>query len=178
MEYKEMSKRTLLIGFAGTMAATILSGCTTMQDLHQNLVRNLREPGEIMVVNPEQTELFHECPGGRYDSPELLETDTLPERVKPGEEVNHRLKYVLCLEDHSAVLKGEIIRSVSFEGKMVFRDSTKYSFKPGVWTVDAFLAVPPDAPDGIYKVETVIAYDGKTMKRNHTFQVKRKQEEK
>ena len=173
-----MRKLPVLIRLAGAIIAVTISGCTTMQDLHQNLVRNLREPGEIMVVNPEQTELFHECPGGRYDSPELLETDTLPERVKPGEEVNHRLKYVLCLKDHSTVLKGEIIRSVFLEGKTVFRDSTKYSFKPGVWTVDAFLAVPPDAPDGIYKVETVIATDGKTMKRNHTFQVKSKKEEK
>lgn len=178
MENQEMKIRKLSFCAAAFMAAAALSGCSSMQDFHQNLVRSLRTPGETMVVNPEETALFHQCPEGRQDAPALLETDTIPNRVKPGEEINHRIRYVLCRADQSTALSGEIVRTVSYEGKSVFSDSTAYDFKPGIWTVDAFVSIPENATPGIYKVNTALVYKGGSSKKSNTFQVKNLKEDK
>ena len=172
-----MKGRNTLFHFATLMVAVTLAGCATMQDFHQNLVKSVRSPGETMVVNPEETALFHECPAGSQELPALLETETIPNRVKPGEEINHRIRYVLCLADQTAVLKGEIVRTVSYNGKTVFRDSTEYDFKSGIWTVDAFVLVPENAAPGTYVVSTTLRYKNGSAGKSNTFQVKKRQED-
>ncbi len=171
-----MKSRGILGNLTTLIAAILLAGCATVQDFHQNLVKSFRTPGETMVVNPEETALFHECPEGRQEMPALLETDTIPNRVKPGEEINHRIRYVLCLADQTAVLKGEIVRTVSYNDRTVFRDSTKYDFKSGIWTVDAFVLVPENAAPGTYTVNTALIYKNGSAGMSNTFQVKNRQE--
>lgn len=171
-----MKCRNILFHFATLMVAVTLAGCATMQGFHQNLVKSFRTPGETMVVNPEETVLFHECPEDRRELPTLLETETIPNSVKPGEEINHRIRYVLCLADQSAVLKGEIVRTVSYNERTVFRDSTKYDFKSGIWTVDAFVLVPENAAPGTYTVSTALIYKDGSAGKSNTFQVKSRQE--
>jgi hypothetical protein len=167
-----MKGRNRVFYFVIFMAALTSAGCATMQNFQQNIVKSLRSPGETMVVNPEETELFHQCPEGRQGMPSLIETDTIPNSVKPGEEINHRIRYVLCLADQSAVLKGEIIRAVSYKDKTVFRDSAKYDFKPGIWTVDAFVLVPENATPGTYMVYTTLIFRSGSAGMSNTFQVK------
>ena len=172
-----MKCRNILFHLATLMAAVILTGCATLQGFHQNLIKSFRTPGETMVVNPEDTVLFHECPEGRLELPELLETETIPNIVKPGEEINHRIRYVLCLADQSALLKGEIVRTVSYNEKTVFRDSTKYDFKSGIWIVDAFVLVPENAAPGTYTVSTALIYKNGSAGKCNTFQVKNRRED-
>jgi len=167
-----MKNCNLFFHLATFAAAVALAGCATMQDLRQNIVKSLRSPGETMVVNPEETALFHQCPDGRQDIPALLETEVIPDRVNPGEEINYRIRYVLCLADQSAVLKGEIIRTFSYKDKTVFRDTTKYDFKPGIWTVDAFVLVPVNAAPGSYTVNTTLIYRSGSTGKSNIFQVK------
>ena len=172
-----MKGRNTLLHVATLMVAATLAGCSTMQDFHQNLLKSVRSPGETMVVNPEETALFHECPAGGQELPVLLETETIPNRVRPGQEINHRIRYVLCLADQSAVFKGEIVRTVSYNGRTVFRDSTEYDFKSGIWTVDAFVLVPENAAPGTYVVSTVLRYKDGSGGKSNTFQVKKRQED-
>ena len=173
-----MKSRNLVCCFTTLMATVTLIGCTTLQDFHQGIVESLRSPGETMVVNSEETALFHQCPEGRQDIPALLEMDTIPNRVNPGEEINYRIQYVLCLADQSAVLKGEIIRTVSYKDRTVFSDSTKYDFKPGIWLVDAFVMVPGNARPGTYTVNTTLIWKSGLAQKSNTFQVKNRQEDK
>jgi hypothetical protein len=106
----------------------------------------------------------------------LLEADVIPSRVLKGKEVNHRIRYAICQSSVNTP-NGEIIRKVYFGDMAVFQDRTKYEFKQGIWTVDAFILVPENARSGVYEVDTVISYRGKSMKIRNTFEVKTRDQE-
>jgi hypothetical protein len=149
----------------------IFTGCASMQDLHQQFIESVRRPGEIMEKTPEETlQYYPSC--SEQNIPALFETEIVPLRVLPGKEINHRIRYATCLTASSAPQNGEIVRTVYYERQAIFRDRTKYEFKPGTWTVDAFIRVSENARPGNYLVDTAIIYMGKTIGKIDTFQVK------
>jgi len=147
------------------------TGCASVQDLHQQFVESVRKPGEIMEKTPEETlQYYPSC--SEQNAPALFETEIVPVRVSPGKEINNRIRYATCLTASSAPQNGEIVRTVYYERQAIFRDRTKYGFKPGTWTVDAFIRVSENARPGNYSFDTAIIYMGKTIGKIDTFQVK------
>jgi hypothetical protein len=155
----------------------LCGGCSQVQDLHQSMLRSIRTPGEVTERTAEDTTqvYFNSCKDMKPNMA-LLEADVIPSRVYRGKEVNHRIRYAIC---HSPVSSpaGEIIRKVYFGNTAVFQDRTKYEFKQGTWTVDAFIQVPEAAGAGTYEVDTVISYRGKSLKIRNTFEVKIRDQE-
>lgn len=160
------------------ISVLICAGCATVKDLHQQLVKSVRTPGEKMVISPEDTLRYNPCSDQKRDALVLFEAEVIPGRLSPGKEINHRIRYATCLAASSEAQKGEIIRAVYYKNHTVFRDRTKYEFKPGTWTVDAFIMVPDDAAPGTYTVDTTVICKGKSIRKSNTFQVKNGQEEK
>jgi hypothetical protein len=139
--------------------------------MHHRFIESVRNPGENMEKTPEETlQYYPSCT--EQSAPPLFETEIYPFRVYAGKEINHRIRYSTCLTASSAPHTGQIMRTVYFEGQTVFRDQTKYDFKPGTWTVDAFIRVSEHAKPGNYSVDTAIIYMGKTIGRIDTFQVR------
>jgi hypothetical protein len=104
--------------------------------------------------------------------PVLLQSEVIPERIIPGKEINLRMRYATCLTASSSPQKSEIIRAVYYKDRMVFHDRTKYTFKPGTWTIDAFIKLPDDAKPGTYIVDSTVIYRDKPIKKSNTFEVK------
>ncbi len=143
-----------------------------VKNIQEKIFRSIREPGEKIIVSPEKTSENYSCPPGRTTFI-LEQAETIPGTVSPGNEINHRIRYAMCPYARSGVLRGEIIRAVSHNGIRLFRDVTDYGFKPGTWTVDAFIQVPDDAESGLYTLELILNYNQKTIKRTNEFVVKR-----
>lgn len=132
------------------------------------------QPGERMVASPDKTAQQYPC------SPQLgviltvEKVEAVPVAIMSGEEVNHHLQYAMCNPRPSQPVVGRITRTLLFRGTPLFRDITLYEFKPGTWTVDAFIRVPAGAESGVYAIETVLEGGPKTVQRVCSFTVKQK----
>lgn len=164
-------------------SALISGGCTAtinrmdrtankIKDIQQKFFRSIREPGERMVVSPEKTTENYSCASGRTTFI-LEQVEVIPNTVSLGDEINQRIRYSMCSYTPSATLRGKITRSVSHNGVKMFQDVTDYEFKPGTWTVDAFIQVPDDAKSGVYLLESVLHNSQNTIKRTNEFVVRR-----
>ncbi len=143
-----------------------------IKDIQEKFVRSIREPGEKMITSPEKTSGNYSCPPGRTTFI-LEQAEVIPSTISRGDEINQRIRYAMCSYTPSATLRGKITRSVSHNGVKMFQDVTDYEFKPGTWTVDAFIQVPDDAKSGVYLLESVLHNSQKTIKRTNEFVVKR-----
>ncbi len=160
-----------------SMVLLLLAGCATVKDIHQQFIESHRKPGENLEKSPQETlQNYPSCT--EQAMPVLFEAEVLPERIAPGKEINLRIRYSTCLSASSAPKKGEIIRTVYYQNRAIFRDKTRYEFKPGTWTVDAFIKIPADAGPGTYKVETTIIYKNRPLKKTDSFEVKDSREDK
>lgn len=154
------------------LAAMFCAGCATVRDVQQTIAKSFRSPGETMENSPLETAQYPYCLNQKQDMPVILETEVIPGRVSPGEEINHRLRYVQCLAVSPAEQQGSIVRSVSFGKKIVFEDKTAYEFKQGGWVLDAFIMTPAEAKPGVYTVNTTVIYKGISVNRSNSFQIK------
>jgi len=143
-----------------------------VKNIQEKFFRSIREPGEKIMVSPEKTSENYSCPPGRTTFI-LEQAEAIPGTVSPGDEINHRIRYAMCTYARSVVLRGDIIRAVLHGGVSMFQDVTYYDFKPGTWTVDAFIQVPDDAESGLYILEVILNYNEKTIRRTNEFVVKR-----
>jgi hypothetical protein len=173
MVHKKIIRRniTLLL----LLLAFSASGCASIQDVHQEMLKSLRTPGETMDKSPEETESIYLESCRMQSSRNLvhLEAEVIPNRVADGNEVNHRITYSVC-KSGKGNIDGEIIRKVYYGNAAVFQDRTRYVFKPGTWIVDAFIKVPEKAGPGKYEVDTVVSYGGKSKRVRNTFEVRKR----
>ncbi len=97
----------------------------------------------------------------------IVEKNVLtPNPAKAGAEVLHSLVYAFCPKAGGQADTGTLTRSLTFKGKRVFSDVTKgVSVTPGRVTVDAFLAVPPEAEPGTYAYKVEYVSDSEARKR-------------
>jgi hypothetical protein len=171
MVYKKIVVMKYLIG--SLIMIFLLCGCADFQDLHYTMLKIMRTPGEVMDKTPEETsQTYLESCKDLKPNMVHLAADVIPHRVMEGREVNHRIAYAICRSKEKPV-EGEIIRKVYFGGTAVFQDRTKYEFKQGAWFIDAFIKVPPNAGLGVYEVDTIVSYRGKSTRIRKTFEVKK-----
>jgi hypothetical protein len=160
------------------ISALVLSGCVTtvdkIQDIQQRAMMSMRKPGEKMVAPPEDASRRYSCSTYMKDKLVIEEIDVIPDRINAGDEINQRIRYGLCPNPPSGTMNGKIVRTVLFNGETQFEDITYYAFKPGTWTIDAFIQVPRDVDEGMYDVEVVVTYGSKTVRSVESFLVKKK----
>ncbi|MGQ0793228.1 MAG: hypothetical protein ACT4NX_03975 [Deltaproteobacteria bacterium] len=159
-----------------TLIALILAGCsqttTAIKDIQQKALISIRKPGEKMSSSPEDTAKRYACAFGRQNRLIVEEVDAVPDRISAGDEINQRIRYAFCPAKPSGTERGRITRSILYRGQTVFEDTGVYEFKPGTWTVDAFIEVPTQAKSGVYAVEVSISYSQDNIRRSNSFVVK------
>ncbi|UFS71188.1 hypothetical protein LPW11_03110 [Geomonas sp. RF6] len=168
-----MNARVLTVA-AAICGAVLCQGCVSMKEIYQQEVVKARRPGQQMVESPETTMKRLCCPPYQKNVIYLEDTGALPERVGPGEELNHRIRYAYSPATPSNVLHGRLVRRVLYRGREVFHDVSNQAFCAGTWTIDAFIKVPRNAPSGWYSIRLEIYSMGKTIRRSTLFYVKEK----
>lgn len=138
------------------LAAVALGGCATMR---WTLAKTFRAPGEVLETFPDAVWEEYDC--AERDRPffQIERNELVPTRVAAGGEFNHHLVYVLCPAEPTEVVAGRLATRIRFKGDPIVRDAVDgYEIKPGRWTVDAFVQLPPNAEPGVYAYE--IAFEG------------------
>ena len=95
-----------------------------------------------------------------------------PERLRAGEEFNHRWVYSLCPVTPTSVVTGRLDTRIFFKGRPIVHDhNDPFELKPGRWVVDSFVTVPPGAQTGVYSIE--IGFQGRPLRfsRRNSFAV-------
>lgn len=137
-------------------ALALASGCTSIQSLRASL----RSPGEKNVDLPEEVADEYHCDKRPLPFFEVEEYQVLPQRVKPGGELSHRLVYVMCPRARTEVLPGTLTTRVLFKGREIVTDSVRYELKPGRWRKDQTVQLPSTAAPGVYSLDLEFAVAG------------------
>ena len=137
--------------------ALLVSCSTVIDSLDRELSRatmSFRKPGETLTTHPDDIMSEPQCETGSLPVLKIEENEVVPLEAGPGEEINHHMIYAMCPDKPSGVLSGALVRRVYFKGSVIFEDVSKeFDFKPGRWTIDAFIGIPDEAQSGVYSLE-------------------------
>ncbi|MEN8183040.1 MAG: hypothetical protein ABFS46_10955 [Myxococcota bacterium] len=150
------------LGSTAALAVLLLfsTSCTTWLG---NVRKSLRDPGVHFRSFPEEVAEEYGCRDKPLPFFEIEKLELLPNRLRPGEEFNHRIVYVLCPKSPTAVVAGTLHTRILHRGRAIVDERDQgYEFKPGRWVVDAFVTVPLGADIGIYAME--IAFQGTDLR--------------
>jgi uncharacterized protein YceK len=151
--------RTVTLTWASVVILILLSGCSSIR---QQIVAAARQPGDTVLTTPEKVAQESICVSRQQPYVNVESIEVLPEMVKPGGRVNHRMIYVMCpLRKYSDTLKGRVIRNVFFKGEPVARNvRDAIELKAGRWAVDSFFTLPSESPLGVYALEVSLEMPG------------------
>ncbi len=139
----------------------VASGCGSRReaarksvDLAQNEEFERRKSGETQVNSP--TEITPElgCGGRRVTVARFEKGEVIPIRPVPGREVNYRIAYSAC-PGYAERLSGTLTRRLTYGRQVIMEEKENVTLKPGRWTVDIFIGIPPQTAPGWYRFETV-----------------------
>ena len=157
--------------YSSVLFLLLLSGCSS---IHQQIVAAARQPGDKILTTPETVVRDAKCANREQPFVRVESIEVLPEMVKPGSRVNHRMIYVMCpLRKFSDTLKGRVTRNVFFKGEPVARNvKDAIELKAGRWAVDSFFTLPPESPLGVYALEVSLEIpNGHVQKQIRSFVV-------
>ena len=140
---KEMTRRLLAVSLG---LLWIGSGCTAIR-------LSVRDPGETNKTMPDPVASEYHCEKRQLPFFELERAELLPERVKRGKEINHRIVYVMCPERPTEVVKGSLDTRILFRGQAIFSEVIDQELKPGRWIIDTFIPLPEQAEPGVYALQ-------------------------
>ncbi len=150
----------LRASLAGVAIALCCGACAW---LPSPLDRPFRKPGQQLTDFPEAVAKEFHCSEQKLPWFKLEKFEVWPKRVKAGGELGHRLVYVLCTARPGDVVTGRLEMRIVHGGKTVISaPEPKYALHPGRWVIDVFVAVPPEASDGLYALE--LAFKSKAVR--------------
>jgi hypothetical protein len=118
-------------------------------------------PDERLVASPKRVRGEFNCASRPTPSAYLSTAMLIPDTVKPGASVTHRIAYTLC-GGNDALVTGRLRTRIVRGSANVLSDAVQnYRLKPGRWTVDSIVHVPPNAPEGSYGV--VVDFTGNML---------------
>lgn len=136
------------------------------------LDRPFRTPGQKLSDFPEAVASEFLCSEQKLPWFKLEKVEIWPKRVHPGGEVGHRMVYVLCTSAPTEVVTGRLEMRILHRGKPIgFVPEPTYDLRPGRWVVDVFVAVPPEAGDGLYALELDFESPAVHFAQSETFAV-------
>jgi len=164
------------IALATALAGCVLlSACETVvvrkaEDLMQSAIVKVRAKGERRMGDPGDVARELSCTSPGAAQARVESSEILPLRVKPGSEVNHRIVVAACPAPASAeALTGTLTRRFVHQGRTLFQDSEPYTLKPGRWSVNVFVGIPPQAEPGSYRLEMRFERRGMQLERSSDF---------
>ena len=152
--------------------ATLVALCVGASSLGCALIQlHLRTPGERLKTFPEPVAEEYHCDKRPLPFFEVEANELLPTRVKPGSEFNHRMVYVMCPRNPTAVIAGNLRTRILYKGKAIFHEDLSHELKPGRWVVDTFIPLPKAAQPGIYALEITFESRKGNFQQHATFAV-------
>jgi hypothetical protein len=155
----------------------VITLCIYLISCEQRLLlrgSSFREPGEKQLIDARTVWYRYHC--GDKKSPFLVieQHEISPLTLYPDEEFNHHFVYAVCPIRNFRAIKGNLYRKIYFKGAVVFQDlSRNFEFKPGKWSVDAFIKISPRAEPGTYFLKLIFYSKAITVERNLYFTVQR-----
>lgn len=161
---------------APLVCCLLLVGCASVSSQVERVVwkaqREMRTPGETLLAFPEAVWRDYNCGQRRLPFLKVEENSVLPPKLRPGEELSHRLVYAMCPAVPAQVAAGNLYTRIYFKGKPLVTDIAKgFEIKSGRWRVDTFITVPPDAAPGLYSVEVQFDAQGVSLRETRSFVV-------
>ncbi|MFO1434470.1 MAG: hypothetical protein U1F76_31045 [Candidatus Competibacteraceae bacterium] len=140
----------------------------TVRQWEQNSVDTLPRPGENLIIHPNFIRESGSCNDAKLPLVRIEKSELMPTIIGPGKEFNHRLVYIFCPRSKkSKPISGALYRRIYFQGRLVFEDVSKnYQFKPGKWSVDAFITVPPEIKTGNYALVVIFKTKNIDLQKN------------
>src|SRR5512135_2490266 len=133
-----------------------------------------RTPGDHLLEPPEGLAQAYHCDSQPFPFLLIEANELAPATLEAGREFNHHLVYFLCPTPRAEVMTGTLSRRLYYQGQVVFEDlSQGFTFKPGKWSVDAFIEVPPTATAGVYSLQWRFDSKGLHLEEKNYFVVKR-----
>jgi hypothetical protein len=171
-----MNRHPLLPLAALIAGAVVLTGCETVvvrkaEDIVQRVMVKVRSKGERQLAEPAEVAREMGCASSGAATARIESSETLPLRVKPGSELNHRLVVATCPGPTSEALTGTLTRRFVHQGRTLFQDSEPYTLKPGRWSVNVFVGIPPQTVAGAYRLELRFEKPGLALERSTDFTV-------
>jgi hypothetical protein len=132
----------------------------------------LRPPGEKLAALPEEVAEEYACARGARPFARLGRVEIVPDRVRAGGKVNHRLVYALCPVRATEGVRGALVTRIVHAGRTVMRErQPRYELKPGRWIVDATIEIPEAAKTGVYAIEVDFAGPAVRLRAERAFAV-------
>ena len=126
-----------------------------------------------MITHPNKVWEKYHCTQKKLPMLIVEANEILPPELYPGKDLNHHLIYSMCPAEPSQLIRGTLVRQVYFKTRVVFKDVTNnFEFKPGEWSVDAFIGIPSKAPPGVYALEVSFSGGGHSFSKTEQFVVK------
>jgi hypothetical protein len=129
------------------------------------------DPGEHLVLGKESVQSQYNCARQKLPFVVIEQNEIQPRKLHPGEELQHHFVYVMCPSGTLATVQGKLERRIYFKGKRIFYDAGNFAFRPGKWSVDAFIKVPSHTEPGTYHFELFFGSKGMTVKESLDFVV-------
>ncbi len=169
-----------LIMVLALLTSPMLFSCSAVKSIGESLQsfqwgiqKSMRKPGEKMLYHPDKAWDRYKCDGKTLPMLQIDEMEVLPPRLYAGEELNHHLIYAMCPEKPSQVIRGKLTRSISYKSEVIFQDVTRdFEFKPGKWSIDAFITIPAEAEPGVYSLEAKLTGTKQNFSKSLHFVVK------
>lgn len=140
---QKMNRIAVVLGLALLLLG---SGCAA-------ITLRLREPGESNRTMPDAVATEYDCAKRALPFFELERVELLPQRVKRGKEINHRIVYVMCPQRPTEVVHGTLDTRILFRGKSIFSEAIEHELKPGRWVVDTFIPLSEQVEPGVYALQ-------------------------
>lgn len=101
----------------------------------------------------------------------IAKADLQPSRTTSGQQIVSRIVYVSC---YGTRLKGKITRKVTYNGKTLISLPEDIDYRPGSWTLTAYIAIPPGARSGGYQLETQMQTGVFRLQETQLFEIMKK----
>jgi len=146
-----------------------LSGCASTR---WAVVKQFRDPGESLESFPEAVWTEYDCETQKRPFFIIERNELMPTKVSAGGNFGHRMVYVLCPEQPTGVVPGQLSTRIRFKGAPIVRQmDPSYEIKPGRWVVDAIVHLPEGAEPGIYAYEVAFESPSVHFEKRLTFLV-------
>lgn len=148
--------RVLLLILGACLAGCESAPIRAVTDSFQELVYKSRSKGETESTSTDSVRRELGCNERHPFELHLEQSEVVPRRIKGGREISHRFVYAACTPN-DAIQTHSLVRRITHGGRVMFEDrDRKFALKPGRWTVDAFVGIPPATAPGTYALEVVI----------------------
>jgi hypothetical protein len=164
-----INRETKMYRLVITLLCFFLASCAETSPVVPAVPAAKPEPGEKLILDQEAAGRMYNCNHKKLPFVAIEENEISPLTLHPDEEFHQRFVYTMCPSKTLKTVKGQLDRTISFKGNVIFDGSDSFEFKPGKWNVDAYIKIPPNAEPGAYSFRLTTTSHVTSIKRQPSF---------